>query len=217
MTVDELAAEVGVELFERACVTAWATASAAGRRTAPAWPEDESQVPHELSSMYDGDVALGFALYRVMPCYAVLMYVGFEPHDEVFWAEVRSLLDEPDDRLAVSVAYWLWCGPFEDAEVTEAWGRLIEAAPERRLRRLLGISGPVPWELKAPVLDRLAGRRDWDEPVLQALEGAAFDIFGRVDKPRAIDLLARLGLPAERTSAVREKLSGGRGRTGKKP
>ncbi|WP_405062599.1 hypothetical protein OG474_13420 [Kribbella sp. NBC_01505] len=49
MTVDELAEEVGPELFQRACATAWATAPQVGRGIQPEWPTDESEVLHELS------------------------------------------------------------------------------------------------------------------------------------------------------------------------
>lgn len=42
----------------------------------PDGPADPADVPHGLSGMIDGDPALGFALYRLMPRYAVLMYVG---------------------------------------------------------------------------------------------------------------------------------------------
>ncbi len=207
MTVDELAEIVGTDLFHRTCTTAWATAAQEGRGNKPSWPADEADVPHELSALIDGDAALGFALYREMPCYAVLMYVGFEPKDEAFWAEVRSLLDDPDDRLATPMAYWLWCGPLEGAEVASAWREVTEAAPDRRLRRALDISGPVPWELKAPLLERLSKHSEWHEAVAGALEGAVFDYFGSVDRPAARTILVRLALPAERTDTLREKLA----------
>ncbi|MFF1815717.1 hypothetical protein ACFVWG_00385 [Kribbella sp. NPDC058245] len=207
MTVDELAEAVGRELFQRTCTTAWATAAHEGRRTKATWPDDESDVPHELSDLIDGDAALGFALYRAMPCYAVLMYVGFEPHDEAFWAEVRSLLDDADDRLAVPMAYWLWCGPLEaHAEVADAWRQITAGAGALRLRRLLDISGPVPWELKAPLLEHLSKQTDWHEPVLGALEAAAFDYFGELNQPAARRLLNTLALPPDRTKTLQDRL-----------
>lgn len=154
--------------------------------------------------MLDGDPALGFALYRAMPCYAVLMYVGFEPHDVAFWTAVRSLLDDPDDRLAAPMAYWLWCGPFEGPEVRDAWRQVVEGAPRLRLRRVLSVSGPVPWELKAPLLERLCEQSEWRGPVLDALEGAAFDVLGSVEVGAALALLERL--PGARAAALVERL-----------
>ncbi|MEU0089209.1 hypothetical protein [Kribbella sp. NPDC006257] len=45
MTIDDLAAEVDLELFERACATAWATAATTGRsRESTHWPDDEADV-----------------------------------------------------------------------------------------------------------------------------------------------------------------------------
>jgi hypothetical protein len=142
VTIDELAAHVGAELFERTCATAWATALTTGRGLHPTpWPDDEADVPHELSDLIDGDAALGFRLYRAMPCYAVLMYVGFEPQDDAFWAEVRSLLDDPDDRLAAPMQYWLWCGPLEsDAEAGDCWREITKNPTALRRRRLREIS-----------------------------------------------------------------------------
>jgi hypothetical protein len=49
----------------------------AGRLTqAPAPDSDVTTVPHELSEHVEGDLGLAIALYRVMPCYGNLMYVG---------------------------------------------------------------------------------------------------------------------------------------------
>jgi hypothetical protein len=65
-------------------------------------------VPHGLSDAVEGD--LGFALFRAMPCYANLMYVGHWGIGPGFWAELRALLDDTDSRLADPALYWLWCG-----------------------------------------------------------------------------------------------------------
>ncbi|MEV8375417.1 hypothetical protein AB0P21_21965 [Kribbella sp. NPDC056861] len=185
MTIEELTAHVDAELFRRTCETAWATASTSGRGRGDDWPADQADVPHELSDLFAGDAALGFELYRAMPCFAVLMYVGFEPHDEAFWTEVRSLLDDPDDRLARPMAYWLWCGPLESAaEVEDCWRKLVTDAPDQRLRRLLDISGPVPWRLKGELLERLAQQSEWNDAVRAALDAAASEVFGQV-KPES--------------------------------
>lgn len=102
------------------------------------------------------------------------MYVGFDPHDTAFWTEVRALLDDPDDRLAVPMAYWLWCGPFESTrETAVAWPELTASAPDRRLGRLLDCCGPVTWSIKRPLLNRLAAQPHWHPNVLRALRDAA--------------------------------------------
>jgi hypothetical protein len=208
VTIDDLAAHVGVELFERACTTARATASATGRsRDASPWPDDEADVPHELSSLIEGDAALGFQLYRAMPCYAVLMYVGFEPQDAAFWSEVKALLDDPDDRLAVPMTYWLWCGPFESTrEAAVAWPELTADAPDLRLGRLLSCCGPVTWSLKQPLFEQLAARPEWRSRLFSALEDSAYDYYGSVNAIAAQDLLNRLKLPTDQTARLRERL-----------
>jgi hypothetical protein len=207
MTVDDLAELIGTDLFRRACDIAWATAAETGRGRGTRWPTELADVTHELSDLIDGDGVLGFALYRAMPCYAVLMQVGFEPHDEAFWAEMRSLLDDTDDRLAAPAAYWLWCGPLESAaEVATAWREVTAQASDRRLRRALDISGPVPWALKEELLFRLSRQDLWRRPVLGALVNAAFDSFGDVDPAAAGKVLHRLGLPDNETAELRDRL-----------
>jgi hypothetical protein len=208
VSVEELAELVGEELFRRTCERAWATADATGRGPSEGWPADEADLPHILADFLIGDAALGLALYRVMPCYAVLMYVGHEPHDDAFWREMVRILDDPDDRLAAPATYWLWRGPFEDTEhAGRLWERLTEGAGDRRLRRLLSCSGPVPWSAKGALLKRLSGLSDWQLPVFGALESAAYDIFGSVDSGAAKEVLRRLDLPAGRTEDLRLRLA----------
>ncbi len=205
MTIEELEAEVGPELFRRTCKRAWATALSTGRGPEDPWPDDEADVPHTIADHFAGDAAFGFQVYRKMPCYGVLMYVGFEPHDDAFWREITAVLDDPDDRLAAPVQYWLWCGPFEKADVSgPLFEQLITGAPDVRVRRLLEVSGPVPWSVKAPLLKRLAGRAVWETPVLHALEWAAYDVYGQVDPREAMGLLSKL--PPGRTADLQAHL-----------
>lgn len=62
-------------------------------------------------------------------------------------------------------------------------------AGELRLRRLLRISGPVPWAAKAPLLETLAQQLEWRASVRGALAAADTDYFGRQDKAAAQQLL----------------------------
>ncbi|GAB3811153.1 hypothetical protein [Kribbella italica] len=205
MTIDELEAEVGPELFRRTCERAWATALTTGRGPEDPWPADEADVPHTIADHFAGDAAFGFQVYRRMPCYGVLMYVGHEPRDDAFWSAISALLDDSDDRLAAPVQYWLWCGPFEEATVSGAlFEQLVANAPDLRVRRLLEVSGPVPWSAKAPLLKRLAGRPLWDSAVLHALEWAAYDVYGQIDPREATSLLRKL--PAGRTTELQAHL-----------
>jgi hypothetical protein len=203
--LSRLAEHVGAERFRYACRTAWTTAETTGRRRGgEIWPDELADVPHELSEVVEGDLALGFALYRAMPCYANVMYLGFADHDTAFWEQLVRLLDEPDDRLANPVLYWLWCGPFESAESAGTWTRLSAGADDRRLMRLLDVSGPVPWRVKAPVIERYVGRRP--DVALHALESAAYDVYGDLDTAAARRLLDRLpSTPG--TTDLRERIA----------
>ena len=195
MDLADLAELAGAERFERACAMAWATAEDTGRGRGESWPDGLEDVPHDLADVVEGDLGLAFALFRVMPCYANLMYVGHWGIGPGFWAELRALLDDADSRLAAPALYWLWCGPFEaaGAAAATAWQEMTDGADDRRLRRLLGVSGPVPWRLKAPVLESLAATPEWRATVRDAIEAAATDLFGDIDVPAARRLLRRVG------------------------
>ena len=194
MDLDGLARHVGVELFDRACRDAAATAPGTGTRPEVDPDRPEADVPHELADLVEGDLILAMALYRVMPCHGNLMYVDhWAPRSELF-AELRTLLDDPDDALADPAAYWLWCGPFEEDDTTasQAWHAMTMELTERRTGRLLGASGPVPWHAKAPLLDGLATDPRWHDALHEALTAAATDYFGRTDAAAADALRRRL-------------------------
>jgi hypothetical protein len=225
----DLIATVGDERYRHGCEWAWATAAGTGRSGAEdsdaQWPSDVVDVPHDLSDPIwdEGEaswlerVALAFELYREMPCYATLMYMRhyFREWDESasqrFWDEYRSLLSDQDDRLADPVAYSLWCDYFEDpASVEEAWTAVAApaAVSERGLRRVLDVSGPVPYDLKVPVYERLLGGRHWHPFIFRSLLYSAFDVYGQIDAKAARKLLDKLALSktTEGLNELREKL-----------
>lgn len=191
----DLADQVGADRFQRACDHALATAAGTGSRLeAPQWPADCVDVPHELADLVEGDLPLAFRLYRAMPCYANLMYVQHWGAGNAFWTELRAVIDEPDQRLRDPALYWLWCGPFEGspAESIGAWREMTAHASGNRLRYLLPVSGPVPWQEKAPLLDRLSRSPHWQPVVVAAVEAAISDAFGSVDPRAARKLLSRI-------------------------
>lgn len=222
-------ASVGEELFRQASEWAWATAAGTGRSREEdpnaRWPSDVLDVPHDLSDPIwdEGEeswierMALAFQLYREMPCYATLMYMRhyfFEWDDGArrrFWDEYRSLLSDDDDRLADPVAYSLWCDYFEDpASVEEAWAAVASpgAVSERALRRVLEVSGPVPYDLKAPIYERLVRSTHWHPFIFRSLLYSAFDVYGQIDAKAARKLLDKLSLSrtTEGLRELREKL-----------
>jgi hypothetical protein len=213
-----LIGRVGPEAYAAAVEHAWRTAAGTGRRqTARPWSvEDEvaSSVIHDLAeaaahswSIAGSErVALLLALYRDVPSYAVLTHAGdayrdLEPDARAaFWAAYRALLDDPDDRLADPVAYSLWCDYFEAPEYVEAAWTALTGDPglgRRGTERLLGVAGPVPWALKAPLYERLFPDPDWHRWLFESLAASRFDVYGQVEPGQALRLLDRLRLRAD--------------------
>lgn len=192
----DLARWVGEDRFQRACAQAHREALGTGR-SLDAREDDDPDLPHDLAELVEGDLDLSIALYRAMPCYANLMYLDhWAPRTELL-AELAALLEEPDDALADPVSYWLWCGPFEEDEQRSAaaWHQLTTDASEVRLRRLLDVSGPVPWPAKAPMFAALLSTTTWHPLLWQAVRGAVHDYCGRVDVADALRLIGRLTDP----------------------
>ncbi len=52
-----------------------------------------------------------------------------------------------------------------------------------RTRRVLRISGPVPWKLKAPFFTALGS--SWDGEIRKAIHAAQAEYFGQVDERAA--------------------------------
>jgi hypothetical protein len=219
----DLITAVGEDRFRRACDWAWATAAGTGRPREPEddheAPEDVDYVPHDLEDLiwWQGEASslaridLAFELYRAMPGYGNLMYVRhhfFEWDDHAkkrFWDEYRTLLSDDDDRLADPVAYSLWCDYFEDSRtVEEAWEALATpgALSEPGMERLLRVSGPVPYGLKAPLYERLLPNARWHPFIFRSLFGSAFDVYGKVEADAALELLVELTLPETATEEL---------------
>jgi hypothetical protein len=156
-----------------------------------------------------------------MPCYANTMYITSRYREfggterRMLWDAYRAALDSDDDRLADPIAYSLWVDYFEDAPriAKQAWQEVTHAPSDTRLRRALAVAGPVPWKVKAPLLESLLDSLEWHRGVLHALEGSAFDVCGDVEPRTALAWLDRLRLPPADLARVRERLSSA-GRSG---
>jgi hypothetical protein len=109
----------------------------------------------------------------------------------MLWDAYREALDSPDDRLAEPAAYSLWVDYFENPPtVEEAWREMLHEPTDRRLERLLHASGPVPWQLKAPLFERLSRAPRWHPFIRLALDAAETDVFGQSD-PKAVEAWRR--------------------------
>jgi hypothetical protein len=193
-----VAATVGESRYRDACAWAW-------RDPTESWPDDLAYVPHDLSELWELNelplarrLELALELYRAMPCYANTMYITSRYREfggterRMLWDAYRAALDSDDDRLADPIAYSLWVDYFEDAPriAKQAWQEVTHAPSDTRLRRALAVAGPVPWKVKAPLLESLLDSLEWHRGVLYALEGVR-----RVRGRRAAHR-ARLARPA---------------------
>jgi len=217
---------VGASRYAAARERAWRAAAGTGRgtaaQTAAARDADDDLLASVASDLADWTwyasgrpeverLALGLALYRHLPSYAVLMYstgAYREFSGEIrarFWSAFRALLADADDRLAAPVAYALWCDYFEDAAtVQDAWRGINPATlAGRPLERLLDVAGPVPWALKAALYERLLPDVAWHQAIFRSLVFSRFDVYGEIDAPKALALLNRLRLSRD-TSGLGE-------------
>jgi hypothetical protein len=226
MLFDELVANVGAERYREACDRAWQTAAGVGRCGGQrSWPGDLQAVPPQFAdAWWDGDATLAerldaaLRLYAEMPCYAnTIALHGFYGEFAVgerdaLWEAYRTWLASDDDRLADPIAHSLWVDFFEDpATVQEAWRAVTRTDVgvwERRVERVLRVAGPVPWHVKAPLLEELAGIPRMHQAVFGALAGSAFDLLGQLG-PEAGGLLQRLALPDDTPdlAALRARLA----------
>jgi hypothetical protein len=191
MTYEAAVAFVGADRYAAAC-------EAARRGELPKAVE---MVPHELTDhWYQDDSTLGerldvaLRILREMPCYANTMDIKahadqLDPESrERLFAAYRGALDGDDEPLLNTISYSLWVDFFEDqSSVAEAWAAMIEAAPDVRIGRLIEISGPVPWDLKAPWFGWLGKR--WRPQIADAIRSARQEVFGQVDERDAARFL----------------------------
>lgn len=214
--LDQIIHLAGRDAFAEACQIA--------RRTAPGFGKsgrDPAPTPdfvYDISSWIIDDlrlapldaVALLFAIYERMPSYALLIASPAQYADDspaalaLFQSKCREMLGADDDALADPIGYWLWCGPFEDGkEVVESWWHVLtsDEGPPRLFERLLEISGPVPWPLKAELYERLFPDQRWHPFIRRSLEASQGDLYGNYDIEAATEWYDRLGWLPEPDSA----------------
>lgn len=214
--LDQIKHRAGREAWEGACRIAWRMAPGTGKSGRESVP-----LPDFVYSVADwicddmglppvDRIALLAAVYERMPCFALLIIgptrcAGDCPQAMALWkARVRGLLSGEDDALADPVAYWLWCGPFEDTEeVAESWWRTLTNSdpPARLVERLLEHSGPVSYPLKAELYQRLLSEERWHPLIFKSLCFSRQDYYGQIDIDDAHRVFRRLRLPSETEGA----------------
>jgi len=208
--LNELIELVGQQAWDEACAGAWAG-------------NDGGEVPHEIAAAIwssDRAVEAAFGLFRRvferMPCYGNLMYLGqsLSTHGPALQRLVLpwivEVLDSASSQEKDALRYWLWRDVFEGSEQGEPmWAFIRDNAPWRVMKELLPSTGPVPWRDKAPMIMRAAGLVEDQEAALDSLVGAAFDVYGRVQRVEARAMLEGMELDEEdeRVRTLRARLA----------
>ena len=143
---------------------------------------------------------LTLALFQIKPSYGVLMELSmnFEKLNnsqrDRIWKDYKAYLSKGNKNQKEAVEYSLWVDFFENNEtVEEAWKSMIgNYENEVILKRLLPISGPVPFDLKEEFYKRVVKDEKWHEYILDSLVGSFFDVFGQINIEKARLILSRL-------------------------
>ncbi|WP_329117046.1 hypothetical protein [Streptomyces sp. NBC_01465] len=128
---------------------------------------------------------------------------------DAFWAGYRERLEAVESTGVVeAVTYSLWVDWFEDrATVDAAFAQVLgDSAGQlkggdepllRRARRVLEVSGPVPWALKHPVYRIAAGIPELQGALFRGILTSYRDVYGDLEPGPALELLQGLDLPAD--------------------
>lgn len=140
---------------------------------------------------------------------------------ELLWCGYRRRLEAVREYPAITESLWSdWFEVWQTSEeaFAEVLGndrdRLLPGAPEpllRRARRVLEISGPVPWTAKAATYEAAARVPGLHPAVFRALLTSYHDVYGQLEPEPALALLDRLDLPAdaEHRTTLRRVLAAG--------
>ncbi len=160
----------------------------------------------------EGRVRLAFGLLDLLDDYWVAAEINLADRSPdgplpptALWDGYRRRLEAP--RVADAVTYSLWVDWFEDRDTAatafaEVLGRdiprLLTDPSEtllRRAARVLECSGPVPWPTKAPAYGIAARVPELHPALFKGLLGGYHDVYGDLEPPAAVALLADLNLP----------------------
>lgn len=219
--LEQLIRELDPGLFRRACWYHSAKAADFGPRDPnPLQLEDDFELWKVADNLSDAIVDLQnvavadrvrllFELYREMPSYWLIHKVDYLEEEmdgdgwSAVWAGFRAALSDESAEQADPASYALWSGLFEGDTSADAWRALAtDNAPDRMMKRLLRISGPVPWMAKVETYRRLAQDARWQVDLAEALHSCYADTYGQNDARDALELYARLQVPRGTVAAA---------------
>jgi hypothetical protein len=218
VTIAELVREVGANRWHQACVASVEDSSRKdfGRGPSTIHGSGFDMIPWEVESLiWEGEGALleKFRLmvgaFDQMPQYAFLLQLTF--HLEEFtaqermevWQWAKQRLQTHPSAVSNPVGYWLWCDVFESGAKPEriaiAREGFLELTKDVRLETVvesvLENSGPVPFELKAKLYERLMQDKKWHPWIFESLLRSAGDVYGHLDVVAARKVVSRLEIP----------------------
>ena len=164
-------------------------------------------------------ISLGFELFETFPSYYHFLtpfYYGIsnkeivDPNEkQIIWRHFMKYLAS-ETHYADPVGYVLWVEFFEDhMTVRDTWQGLVNNYSDKKaLLRLLEQAGPVPFDLKEIQYDRLIVDKENHELIFNSLLYSAYDVYGQIDKNKALEILAKLKIDTktEKYKLLIEKL-----------
>lgn len=205
---------IGPESYAKQCAIARSAAPYALSKHVPVGYD--TVIAHEISDLIwyseerdfddESKMKLIFDVYHDMPCYAILWEISARYEDQLsrnaqeeMLRQARYLLSQEDDALAMPIAYLLSVDFFGyNDQCRLIWDDLLrDDINDNFLRRLLAISGPVPFDLKEPVYLRLVNNRVWHKGIYYSLLHSPIQIYSQIEKERAKRILEKLDVPAE--------------------
>ena len=165
-------------------------------------------------------ISLGFQLYETFPSYYHFLtpfYHGIKNKEivspkekEIIWKHFMKYLAS-ENYYADPVGYVLWVEFFEDkTTVRDTWQGLVNNYTDKKsLLRLLEHAGPVPFDLKETYYNSLLADKANHEFIFNSLLYSAYDVYGQIDKKKALNILAKLKIDTgtENYRLLKEKLN----------
>jgi hypothetical protein len=164
-------------------------------------------------------IATNFEVYELFPRYFQFLLPYYrilnkEPYREyevtlndsktlqelknIIWKKFMHYLGS-EKYYADPLGYVLWVEFFEDEETAnETWEGLMQFTKNKNaVKKLLEMSGPVAFELKEKLYDKIILDSDYHESIFKSLLFSSFDLFGKIDNKKALAILSKLTLKEE--------------------
>lgn len=150
-------------------------------------------------------IILSLELNDLKPSYSILMNMWLEysfsnssnkEWNELIYSYYLLALSDSDKDLTDTVEYSLYFDILEDPERNkEAWNYFLNSGPnERFLRIMLTNSGPVPYDIKHQLYEKLINSTAFHQDLYISICHSCFDNCGNIDKEQAYEILLKLDL-----------------------